>query len=174
MKLHEAMRKLVTLRGREVLAKGDLAELLEREHAFDSCPDLRPVIELLVSRGYAGMLLRAGSRGSGPAYSREEGRVRREMARGGVFWQALIDYATDSVACAIGLRSSVLSPFDPGFRYSAGIFYPARLIAAVTGTLVLCSGGVLLEWLSGSPVHGEFALAIPFLAGVLLWLRTKK
>lgn len=81
MKLHEAMRKLVTLRGREVLARGDLAELLEREHAFDSCPDLRPVIELLVSRGYAGMLLRAGSRGSGPAYSREEGRVRREMAR---------------------------------------------------------------------------------------------
>ena len=52
-----------------------------------------------------------------------------------------------------GLRSSVLSPFDPGFRYSAGIFYPARLIAAVTGTLVLCSGGVLLEWLSGAPVH---------------------
>lgn len=174
MKLHEALRKLVTLRGRPVLGRSDLASLVSAEHAFDGCPAMRDAFEAFVSGGYAARLSRAGGGRGLSSFGSEEERVRKAMAENGMFWQALTDYFTDSVAYALGLRPSVLSPFDPGFRYSAGIFYPSRMIAAVTRILVLAAGITLVQVLSGSAVQLEIAILIPIMAGILLWLRSKK
>lgn len=153
MKLHEALRDLVRRSGREVLARSDLAALLARGHAFDSCPALGEVVGEAVRPGYVRDLYQRSLKGSMFWYREKAYGVRKAMAGNRRYWQAFIDYTVDSVSYALGLSGPIAAPFEPGFSYTSG-YFNGMIFMLLSGLIsVLILGNAAFAWWAASQIE---------------------
>lgn len=174
MKMHEALHSLVMARGKSVLESDSLADLLDHEHAFDSCPALKEAFEVFVQRGYAEDLYRSSLKGR--LWYRERAyRIRKAMAEDRLCWQAFIDYSVDSVSYALGLSGPIPAPFEQGFRYSDGRFSEGMGIVICLTLLLPPAWKLIQTWQAESRIDWPFLLMDAFLlCGLAILIRERK
>ena len=114
MKLHEALQKIVSQFGTEVLQEERLVNQLADYKAFDDYPAMRLVMKALTEGGYAKDLLDPAISGK-RAYTSRAKRAKKSLAADRKFRQEFADYAVDCVSFAVGRISSVTEPSDHGF-----------------------------------------------------------
>ena len=116
MKFHEALRKAVRQFGINVLQEHRLMSVLADYKAFDDYPAVKDVMKAVCSDGYGKELCRLASDGSDDECLRYADDMKKSLVKNNSFMEEFAEYAAESLAFALGLRSSVQEPSDHGFE----------------------------------------------------------
>ena len=116
MKFHEALRRAVRQFGINVLQEHRLMSVLADYKAFDDYPAVKEVMKTVSSEGHGKELCRLAMDGSDEECLRYAEDLRKSLVRNSSFREEFAEYAAESLAFALGLRTSVREPSDHGFE----------------------------------------------------------
>ena len=116
MKFHEALRRAVRQFGINVLQEHRLMSVLADYKAFDDYPAVKEVMNTVSSEGHGKELWRLAMDGSDAECLRYAEDLKKSLERNSSFREEFAEYAAESFAFALGLRTSVNEPTDHGFE----------------------------------------------------------
>ena len=116
MKFHEALRRAVRQFGINVLQEHRLMSVLADYKAFDDYPAVKEVMKTVSSEGHGKELCRLAMDGSDEECLHYAEDLRKSLVRNSSFREEFAEYAAESLAFALGLRTSVQEPSDHGFE----------------------------------------------------------
>lgn len=120
MKFHEALRRAVRQFGINVLQEHRLMSVLADYKAFDDYPAVKEVMKTVSSEGHGKELCRLAMDGSDEECLHYAEDLRKSLVRNSSFREEFAEYAAESLAFALGLRTSVQEPSDHGFEAVRG------------------------------------------------------
>lgn len=120
MKLHEAIKQLVTQFGESVVTEVRLANLLADLNGYQDYPAMQTVLKEVLKAGYGQIFYSAYKTNPQKALN-EELNLIKKIAIETRFKEDLISYSLDCILFAIGGITTINEPFSKGFdAYSSG------------------------------------------------------
>lgn len=120
MKLHEAIKQLVTQFGESVVTEVRLANLLADLNGYQDYPAMKTVFKEVLKAGYGQDFYSAYKTNPQKALN-EEFSLIKKIATETRFKEDLISYSLDCILFAIGGITIINEPFSKGFDpYSSG------------------------------------------------------
>lgn len=120
MKLHEAVKQLVTQFGETVVTEVRLANLLADLNGYQDYPAMKMVFKEILKAGY-GQELYSAYKANPQKALREEYNLTKKIAAKTRFKEDLVSYSLDCILFAIGGITTINEPFSKGFdAFSSG------------------------------------------------------
>jgi len=116
MKFHETLRRAVRQFGINVLQEHRLMSVLADYKAFEDYPAVKEVMKAVSAEGHGKELCRLAMDGSDEECLRYAEDLKKSLVRNSSFREEFAQYAAESLAFALGLRTSVNEPSDHGFE----------------------------------------------------------
>ena len=159
MKFHEALRKAVRQFGINVLQEHRLMSVLADYKAFDDYPAVKEVMKAISTEGHGKELCRLASDGSDAECLSYADDMKESLVRNSSFREEFAQYAAESLAFALGLRTSVQEPSDHGFEAVRRKNEPERAVESGRSRQSAETG------VQAAPQHTEKGSASPKPAG---------
>jgi len=114
MKLHDAMRKAVREYGVRVISEKQLLFILSDLRAFDELPEVKQVLEAIVSGGAGNELVRLFLDEDRDWFLSYAENLKKSLSGKSHFREDLADYAVGAILFGLGAQDSVSEPLERG------------------------------------------------------------
>lgn len=115
MKLHEALRQIITQFGVSVLGEKRLVYLLSDYRAFEDYPAMRQIMLLIAGKDCLNGLASKGKAVSRREAERAARDLRKHLVKAEHVRPEFADYAAGSVLFALGITDSLSEPLSQSF-----------------------------------------------------------